>query len=164
MPNIIKDRAIVADDYHLIGEVGSFPSSDILVSLDVWQQQREQVLAHPYKKGVVLKPDQHPELIANDIGCFNLIAIAFPAFADGRGYSYAVLLRNRLGFTGELRAVGDVFKDNLFYLQRCGFNSFAVRADKDIDVALQGLNDFSVSYQSSIDESLPLYRRRLISA
>jgi uncharacterized protein (DUF934 family) len=112
----------------------------------------------------VLKPDQHPELIADDIGSFDIIAIAFPAFADGRGYSYAVLLRNRLGFTGELRAVGDIFKDNLFYLQRCGFNSFAVRADKDIDVALQGLNDFSVSYQSSIDESLPLYRRRLVSA
>ena len=82
MPNIIKDRAIVADDYHVIAEVGSFPSADILVSLEIWQQQREQVLAHPYKKGVVLKPDQHPELIADDIGCFDLIAIAFPAFAE----------------------------------------------------------------------------------
>ncbi|MCB1659166.1 MAG: DUF934 domain-containing protein, partial [Pseudomonadales bacterium] len=60
----------------------------------------------------------------------------------------------------ELRATGDVFKDNMFYLKRCGFNSFAVRVDKDIHVALQGLNDFSESYQASVDESRPLYRRR----
>lgn len=160
MPNIIKDGAIVADTYQLITEAGALPAQDIVVSLDVWQQQREAILAHPYKKGVMLKPDQHPEVIANDVQQLDMIALDFPAFADGRGYSYAALLRQRFGFTGELRATGDVFKDNLFYLKRCGFNSFAVRADKDIHVALQGLNDFSESYQASVDESRPLYRRR----
>ena len=160
MPNIIKDGAIVADSYQLITEVGDLPAQDILVSLDVWQQQRDAILAHPHKKAVMLKPDQHPEVIADDVKQFDMIALDFPAFADGRGYSYAALLRQRFGFTGELRATGDVFKDNLFYLKRCGFNSFAVRADKDINVALQGLNDFSESYQASVDESRPLYRRR----
>ncbi|HRH91924.1 MAG TPA: DUF934 domain-containing protein, partial [Agitococcus sp.] len=120
----------------------------------------DAILAHPHKKGVMLQPDQHPEIIANDVQQLDMIALDFPAFADGRGYSYAALLRQRFGFTGELRATGDVFKDNLFYLKRCGFNSFAVRADKDIHVALQGLNDFSESYQASVDESRPLYRRR----
>ena len=62
-----------------------------------------------------------------------------------------------------LTSSGDIFKDNLFYLKRCGFDSFAVRADKDLQVALQGLTDFSESYQASIDESQPLYRRRLAS-
>ena len=160
MPNIIKDGAIVADTYQLVTEAGALPAQDIVVSLDVWQQQREAILAHPYKKAVLLKPDQHPEVLVEDVKQLDMIALDFPAFADGRGYSYATLLRQRFGFTGELRATGDVFKDNLFYLKRCGFNSFAVRADKDIHVALQGLNDFSESYQASVDESRPLYRRR----
>ncbi len=160
MPNIIKDSAIVADTYQLITEAGALPAQDIVVSLDVWQQQREAILAHPYKKAVLLKPDQHPEVLVEDVKQLDMIALDFPAFADGRGYSYATLLRQRFGFTGELRATGDVFKDNLFYLKRCGFNSFAVRADKDIHVALQGLNNFSESYQASVDESRPLYRRR----
>lgn len=161
MLNLIKDGTIVSDSYLLVTEVGDLPAQDILVSLDVWQQQREAILAHHYKKGVMLKPDQHPEAIANDFSQLDLIALDFPAFADGRGYSYAALLRQRFGFTGELRATGDVFKDNMFYLKRCGFNSFAVRADKDINVALQGLNTFSESYQASVNEHLPLYRRRL---
>jgi uncharacterized protein (DUF934 family) len=160
MPNIIKDGAIVADTYQLVTEVGTLPAQDIVVSLCVWQQQREAILAHPHKKAVLLKPDQHPEVLVDDVKQFDMIALDFPAFADGRGYSYAALLRQRFGFTGELRATGDVFKDNMFYLKRCGFNSFAVRADKDIHVALKGLNDFSETYQASVDENRPLYRRR----
>lgn len=161
MPNIIKNGAITEDTYHIITEVGALPAADIVVSLDVWQQQRAEVLAHPYKKGIMLKPDQHPEVIVSDLANLDIIALVFPAFADGRGYSYAVLLRQRYSFKGELRATGDIFKDNMFYLRRCGFDSFAVRADKDIDVALQGLQDFSEYYQASTDESAPLYRRRL---
>lgn len=161
MPNIIKDGVIVDDTYQVVTEFDVLPNTDIIVSLTVWQNHKEAVLAHPHKKGVMLKPDQHPEAIVDSLTQLDVIALDFPAFADGRGYSYAVLLRQRYGFTGELRATGDVFKDNLFYLKRCGFNSFAVRADKDLQVALQGLTDFSDSYQASIDESLPLYRRRL---
>ncbi len=161
MPNIIKNGAIIEDTYHVITDAGVLPMADIVVSLDVWLQQRHEVLAHPHKKGIMLKPDQHPEVIVDDLAHLNIIALAFPAFADGRGYSYAVLLRQRYGFKGELRATGDIFKDNMFYLKRCGFDSFAVRADKDLQVALQGLQDFSECYQASTDESTPLYRRRL---
>ena len=163
MPNIIKNGAIVTDSYQVVVEAGSLPNNDIIVSLDIWLNQKEAGLAHAYKKGVMLKPDQHPEAIIDSLNQLDIIALDFPAFADGRGYSYAVLLRQRYGFTGELRATGDIFKDNLFYLKRCGFDSFAVRADKDLQVALQGLTDFSESYQASIDESQPLYRRRLAS-
>lgn len=161
MPNIIKDGVIVDDTYQVVTEFDVLPNTDIIVSLTVWQNHKEAVLAHQHKKGVMLKPDQHPEALVDSLTQLDVIALDFPAFADGRGYSYAVLLRQRYGFTGELRATGDVFKDNLFYLKRCGFNSFVVRADKDLQVALQGLTDFSDSYQASIDESLPLYRRRL---
>lgn len=161
MPNIIKNGAIVEDTYHVITEAGALPAADIIVSLDVWLQQRAEVLAHPHKKGIMLKPDQHPEAIVDDLASLDIISLVFPAFADGRGYSYAVLLRQRYGFKGELRATGDIFKDNMFYLKRCGFDSFAVRADKDLEVALQGLQDFSECYQASIDKRMPLYRRRL---
>jgi len=161
MPNIIKDGAIVNDNYCLVTATDTLlPQADILVTLAVWQIQSAAILAHPFKKGVLLQPDQHPEAIIESLNQLDVIALDFPAFADGRGYSYAVLLRQRYGFTGELRATGDVFKDNLFYLKRCGFNSFAVRADKDINTALQGLSDFSESYQASVDQNQALYRRR----
>ena len=68
-------------------------------------------------------------------------------------------MRVRLGYAGELRAIGDVLRDQMFYLQRVGFDAFAARSDKDIAVALQGLSDFSFTYQASSDESLPLFRR-----
>lgn len=159
MPKIIKDRQIVKDHFQLITE-GVLPAAPVYVSLDYYLQNQETVLSHAFPKGVVLKPDQSPELLGDTIQRLDLIALDFPAFADGRGYSHAWLLRNRLSFKGELRATGDVFKDTLFYLSRCGFDSYAVRADKDMEEALQGLSDFTESYQAGIDQPLPLFRRR----
>lgn len=162
MPKIIQNRQVVEDRYQWLSE-GELPSAGaVCVSLDYFQNNREALLAHQGLKAVELKPDQNPELLGEAIARLDMIALHFPAFADGRGYSHAWLLRNRLGFKGELRATGDVFKDNLFYLSRCGFDSFAVRADKNIDVALTGLDDFSESYQASSDQPLPLFRRRLV--
>jgi uncharacterized protein (DUF934 family) len=85
--------------------------------------------------------------------------VDFPKFTDGRGYSIAYNLRARLGYTGELRAIGDVLRDQLFYMQRVGFDAFAVRADKNIHDAVKGLTDFSEKYQASWDEKNPLFRR-----
>lgn len=162
MPKIIKDRQIIDDRYQPVSE-GELPANGaVCVSLAYFQEHREAFLAHSGPKAVELKPDQHPELLGDAVTQLDMIALHFPAFADGRGYSHAWLLRNRMGFTGELRATGDVFKDNLFYLKRCGFDSFAVRADKNIDVALTGLDDFSEAYQASVDQPLPLFRRRLV--
>ena len=93
-----------------------------------------------------------------------LIAVDFPKFSDGRGYSIARLLRERYGFEGELRAIGDVLRDQLYYLRQCGFNAFAVRADRDVEAALRGLADFSDGYQASVATPLPLFRRRLAPA
>jgi uncharacterized protein (DUF934 family) len=90
---------------------------------------------------------------------FSVIAVDFPRFGDGRGYSLAYHLRTRLNYHGELRAIGDVLRDQLFYMQRVGFDSFAPRADKDIHEALKGLSDFSLNYQASVDQPSPLFRR-----
>jgi uncharacterized protein (DUF934 family) len=89
-----------------------------------------------------------------------VIGINFPKFADGRGYSIARYVRERLGFNGELRAIGDVMRDQLFFLQRCGFNSYAIREDCDAEVAMAGLSDFSETYQAANDQKSPLFRRR----
>lgn len=163
MPKLIKDGAITDDRYVAVAEDESgalpLPAAPVLVRLPVWRRHRDALLAHGHGRGVVLAPAEFAEEVAADLGHLDLIAIEFPAFADGRGYSTAALLRGRLGYKGELRAVGDVFKDTLFYQQRVGFNAFAVRADKDIDEALKGLADFSVCYQGAVDRP-PLFRQR----
>jgi uncharacterized protein (DUF934 family) len=164
MPKLIKDGAIVDDDYTLVepGEHGlALPAGNVLVKLATWLDHKALLLAHAGRKGVLLAPADNAAALAGDVAQLDLIAVDFPAFADGRGYSHAYLLRSRYGYTGELRAVGDVLKDTLYYQQRCGFNSFAVRADRDIEKALSGLRDFSEVYQASADQPRGLFHRRL---
>ena len=99
--------------------------------------------------GVRLSPADDPALIKNDLEKLALIAIDFPAFTDGRGYSTATLLRERYGYIGELRAVGDVQRDQLFLLSRAGFTTFALRDDQNIEKSLAAFNDFSSYYQQA---------------
>ncbi len=162
---IIKNRTIAADDWTVLGMHNDdtpndvvVPSGRIIVPLKVWQAQRDQLQSRT-ELGVWLASDQRAEDLKGDLKMFRVIAVDFPKFADGRGYSIASHLRTRLGYTGELRAIGDVLRDQMFYMQRVGFDAFAPRADKDIGRALQGLNDFSITYQASSDEKSPLFRR-----
>ena len=97
-------------------------------------------------------------------GSLKVIAIEFRTFNDGRGYSTARLLRERYGWRGELRAVGDVLRDQIFYLARCGFDAFELQDGQDVDAVLAAFNDFSERYQASVDQPLPLFRRRESSA
>jgi uncharacterized protein (DUF934 family) len=106
-----------------------------------------------------LASDERAEALKDDLSAFPLIAIDFPTFADGRGYSIAYQLRTRLGYAGELRAIGDVLRDQLFYMARVGFNAFATREDRSIEDALKGLTDFSETYQTAWDQKTPLFRR-----
>ncbi|WP_259759065.1 DUF934 domain-containing protein [Pseudomonas sp. GCEP-101] len=112
------------------------------------------------KHGVWLSPDDDPYQLEGLMDPLPLIAIDFPSFRDGRGYSLAYLLRSRLGWCGELRAVGDVLRDQLAHLRQCGFDAFAVREDKSVEDALKGLAGLSVLYGRSAIEPRPLFRRR----
>lgn len=107
-----------------------------------------------------LAPDDEPEELAPWLAGLSLIALEFPSFRDGRAYSQAYLLRSRLGWQGELRAVGDVLRDQLSHMRQCGFDAFAVREDKSAADALKGLNGISVLYGRSVLEPRPLFRRR----
>lgn len=162
---IIKNKAVVSDDWTILRlqenetpESVSVPAGKVIVPLRVWQAQRSR-LQDRSGLGVWLASNERPEDLKGDLDRFDVIAVDFPRFADGRGYSIAYNLRARLGYTGELRAIGDVLRDQLFYMQRVGFDAFAPRPDKNIYDALKGLTDFSETYQTSFDQKLPLFRR-----
>lgn len=165
MAEIIKNRKIVADEWNLIrlgeGQTAAdivLPAGKLIVPLAVWQQRRDELLQRD-GLGIWLADIEGPELVADDLSRFAVVAVDFPKFANGRGYSTAALLRTRYGYRGELRAIGDVLRDQMFYMARVGFDAFAIRSDRSIEDALAALNDFSVTYQTSSDEAQPLFRR-----
>jgi uncharacterized protein (DUF934 family) len=162
---VIKDRKIVDDGWTLLAPDEPIPpSGDVIVSVAQWTAYNVSVdaAAPPGERsgqlGVVLHSDELPEQI-QQLDRLPLIAIDFPKFGDGRGYTSARLLRQRFGYKGELRAVGDVLRDQLFYMARCGIDSFALKAGKDIEGALAAFDDFSVAYQAAADDPRPLFRR-----
>ncbi len=136
------------------------PSGDIIVPLAMWQRQREELLARPGRLGVWLNSNEEPAAIAEDLRLFGVVAVNFPKVTDGRGYSIASLLRERYGWRGELRAFGDIWRDQLFFLASCGFDAFALREGEDPREALAAFGDFSETYQASVRQPLPLFRRR----
>ncbi len=165
MRKIIKDKAIVSDDWNVLkladGETAdavTVPAGKQIVPLAVWLAQKTTLAARG-DIGVWLASDERPEQLKEDAKSLPLVAVDFPNFADGRGYSIAYNLRARVGFEGELRAIGDVLRDQLFYMSRVGFNAFATREDRSIEDALKGLTDFSDAYQVSWDQKTPLFRR-----
>ena len=164
--HIIRDGVVVADDWRLVescehGIAEILPiSPKLIVPLKVWLAECDALTGNQRKLGVWLDSHEDPAELTDDVDHLQLIAVNFPTFKDGRGYSIAYSLRNRYGYTGELRAIGDVLRDQLFYMHRVGFNSFQVRADKDINDALKALHDFTNVYQASTDQPEPLFRRR----
>lgn len=166
MPKLIKDGAIVENTWTLLakpeGEASAVevPTGQVIVPLAVWQAQKAQ-LQNRSDIGVWLDSDETAHQLGDDALTLPLVALNFPLFMDGRAFSSARLLRERYGFTGELRAVGHFIRDQLCYLRRCGVNAFAfAREDINLEEALTSLNDFNEYYQAAVDQPLPLFRRR----
>jgi uncharacterized protein (DUF934 family) len=163
MPLLIKGRAIIEDRWTLLRDATSLDDvpgeGAVIVPLALWKLEHEALVTRK-DVGVWLKPDDEPSALAAEIDSLPLIAIDFPNFVDGRGYSSARLLRDKYRFSGELRAIGDVLRDQIYYLRQCGFDAFAVRADRNFADAIGGLDDFSDNYQSTSARPVPLFRRR----
>lgn len=161
MPHLIKNTTVVDDEWQLIDRdhEGELPAGKLLLHLDRWQSLKTADVGN-----VDIAPwidsDDDVEQCAAILAKEPLVAIRFPVFADGRGFSNARLLRERYGFQGELRAVGNVIQDQLFFLKRCGFDAFALREGTDLEKALHSLKDFSVCYQTATDTDTPLFRKR----
>ena len=132
-------------------KIAELPENEQVVPLGRWKGEPR----------VLLGPADDPANIAHAVGHLQVIAIDFPQFTDGRGYSTARLLRERYGYKGEIRAVGEVLRDNLFYLSRCGFDAFVLSDQADLEGDLEGFNDFSDAYQNSAEQPQPLFRRRI---
>ena len=159
MSQLIKQGALQEDRWQLLREVESeLPAGAVIVPLTYWQQHRE-ALRERDEVGVWLNSEQPPELIAEDLDRLPVVAIDFPIFTDGRGFSYGRALREHYRYGGEVRAIGEFIRDQLYYLQRCGFDAF-VLTTSDPAEAVASLQDFSDGYQAGIDQPLPRFRRR----
>ena len=196
MSNLIKDTAIVADEwtrvtpptlgeetvrkqagkvvlFKLTGEetytaeqiaATQIPAGKVLVPFAVWRANKD-VLASRVSQGeiglLIATHEAIEDVIAEvkDINTFALVAVYVERFADGRIFTIGNLLRTRYGFKNELRAVGDVLRDQLFFLKRSGFTSYLIRADRSATEALASLKDFSEPYQGAVDIAQPAWRR-----
>ena len=160
MPQLIKGGAVSDDRWTLLREVAGgsvLPAMPVIVPLAYWLAAHAELRARG-DVGVWLAPDHDPALLAADTASLPLIAVDFPKFADGRGYSIGRLLRERFAFMGELRAIGDIQRDQLYYLHQVGFDAFVVRDGKDAQDALSSLRDFSDGYQLT-NRRTPRFRR-----
>jgi len=138
-------------------------TENLILPLKLWESMRTTEVSQGHEvslNGVWLAPDDDEELLKPWLNVLPLIALQFPSFRDGRAYTQAYLLKTRLDWSGELRAVGDVLRDQLSHMRQCGFNSFAIREDKSATDALKGLSGISVLYGRSAIEPRPLFRRR----
>lgn len=147
----------------LIAQV-QIPAGRAIVPLAVFRARKDEFAPRiaAGEIGVWLESFELVEDLAatvDDINALPVIAYDFPKFVDGRGFSAAVLLRTRYGYKNELRAIGDVLRDKLYFMQRCGFDAYAIRADRSAEDALASLRDFSEPYQASVAEPQPLWRR-----
>ena len=167
---VIRARQVVADAWQTLGLAPNdtvaepLPDGPVIVPLAYWKAHRDALVARGQPVGVWLKAEDEPGELARDVASLTLIAVHFPKFGDGRGYSTGALLRRRYGYRGELRAFGDIGRDHLFALQRCGFDSFRLPPQRDPVDALVSLDDFSLRYQGSVDDPLPLFRKRAAGA
>jgi uncharacterized protein (DUF934 family) len=150
---LLRDRQIVEDDWRYVAEAAGDPNAPLIVTFDQWRQEPDTWIARGSRLGVVLLPAHKVEQLAPDLEHFALIAAEFSGPSDGRGYSQARQLRDRWNFKGELRATGYVRRDQLFFLARCGFNSFELSA-ADIEEAHSAFATFTAAYQPANDFGL----------
>jgi uncharacterized protein (DUF934 family) len=152
---LLRDRQLVEDQWRYAEEVteGSAASA-VVLNFDQWRSERDVWIARGGRLGIVLLPEHKVEQLATDLAHFSLVACRFSGPSEGRGYTQARLLRERYDFQGELRAVGYVRIDQLFFLARCGFNSFEL-AENDLTGALTAFSTFTAAYQPANDRGLP---------
>ena len=165
MPEVIRHGSIETDNWVFVGldesydAASALPDGPVVVPLATWTARRDELLRRRTPLGVWLAPSDEPDAIRDAFDILSLVAVRFPKFTDGRGYSTAVLLR-RAGYRGELRAFGDLGRDQLFFLARVGFDAFALREREGLSSAVQSLKDFREVYQGSVTQPAPLFRRR----
>lgn len=168
MPKLIDSRGqVLGNAWELfprdasVETVLATASAHLLVNAALWLDHKQALLDSGKQLAVWLDSDQRADLIAADFDQLALVALNFPGFMDGRSYSTAVTLRQHYRYAGEIRAIGDVLRDQLFYMQRCGFTTFDLKDSVRLEDAEKAFQDFTTNYQSTVTEPQPLFRRRL---
>ena len=158
---LIKGTRIVDDPWAVAADAGDLGRiGPLIVPYELWQEHRAELANRPGPLGIRLKSDQSADLIAGDLGRFALIALEFPTFRDGRAYSTARILRERHGFRGELRAVGEILRDQALFLRRCGFDAFEVAKPGDAAAWAEALAEIEHVYQPAAAGGPTLRRLR----
>jgi uncharacterized protein (DUF934 family) len=148
---LIKSGAYAQDIYAPVADDATLPEGPVLVSLARFRRDREALLARNTPVGIKLQSAENPENLGADVNHFSLIALEFPKFRDGRAFSWARMLRTRLGFTGEIRAVGDFLFDQVNYQHRVGFDAWEVPDHFTIEMFTKALTEMTNVYQPSTD-------------
>ena len=151
MTKLLRHGAFAADSYQPAADDAALPDGAVLVSLSRFRQDREALLARNTPIGVKLQSHENPELLGDDVNRLSLVALEFPKFRDGRAFSWARLLRTRLGFKGEVRAVGDFLYDQVSYQHRVGFDAWEVPDHFTIEMFNRALGEMTNVYQPSTD-------------
>ena len=158
---LIRDGALVDDAWVTVDDGTALPmDGPAIVSLARWQAHRDELLGRNAPLGIRLKSDQSPALIADDLDRFAVVALELPVFKDGRAYSYARLLRERYGYRGEVRAVGEVLRDQFLFMRRCGFDAFEVKDENAAGQWREAVSEISVVYQPAADNHTPVWALR----
>ena len=152
---LLRNGRVEDDEWVSVTDAEPVPADrPVIVPLPRWLDERETLAYGGFPLGVRLRSDQPPSLIEDDIDRFDLIALEFPTFTDGRAYSYARLLRERLGFRGEVRAVGNVLRDQLMFMARCGFDAFETDLRGGREAWEAAISEIDVWYQPTGDGRL----------
>jgi uncharacterized protein (DUF934 family) len=157
---LIKNAAFVENTFARVGDDEALPAGAVIVSLKRWQAERAALMERNAPIGVRLASDQSPEALGADVHHFALVELEFPKFRDGRGYSWARQLRRRLGFKGEIRATGDVLRDQWLFMSRCGVDAFEVAAGTRIEDFRAAMAEQTVFYQRLSDGVTTVFERR----
>ena len=160
MTSIIKDKAIIDSPYTIQSvDDADVSVANVILPISVYVEN-ESALTDRSDVGVWLSADDEVEQLTGKLDQLALVALDFPSFGDGRAYSNANILRRKLGYTGEVRAIGDVRRDQLEQMLRCGFDAFQLADGQDIATCVANMKTFSFNYQTSIDRPEPLFRSR----
>lgn len=152
MTKFIKSGAYAQDSFAPVADDAPLPEGAVLVSLARFQKERDSLLERNTPIGVRLQSSENPELLGADIARLSLIALEFPKFRDGRAFSWARMLRTRLNFAGEIRAVGDFLYDQVNYQHRVGFDAWEVPDHFTLEMFNRALSEMTDVYQPSADD------------
>jgi uncharacterized protein (DUF934 family) len=164
MPKLTKHGELLADSWQVVAKDSTPTPAELsagqwLVHIKWYLDNQSELTSHD-NIGVWLDSDDEAENVASLVSQMAVIGINFPVFTDGRGFSIGRTIRERYKFSGELRAIGNFMQDQLFYLKRCGFDTFVVDDNADVGSMATSLKDFSDFYQTAVDQPVPLFRRR----